>query len=83
MACGTPALISAETVRAMPGVEGVVFASELDEASLDAALGEVLERPEQIVQRRQACAEFARRHWNWEACAQAYLELFRRLTSGR
>jgi glycosyltransferase involved in cell wall biosynthesis len=84
MACGTPALVSAETAAAMPGVEEVAFVAQLDDASLDAAVRGMLSSPELLALRREASAQFARQHWNWDACARAYRELFQELagTSG-
>jgi glycosyltransferase involved in cell wall biosynthesis len=77
MSCGTPVLISDETARCLPGIERVAFVSDLQPASTEALLGEILASPARLVARRRATVEFARHHWgDWETCADTYLQLF-------
>ena len=76
LACGTPALISAETAPAMPDVERVTLVCELDPASLDTAIQGMLAASEATrAAQRQEAADFARAHWNWASCVEAYREL--------
>lgn len=81
MACGTPALISAETARAIPGVEQVTLVSELDAASLEAAIREAVDSPQRLATRRATAAAFAEQHWSWETSSQAYRRLLAEITA--
>jgi glycosyltransferase involved in cell wall biosynthesis len=77
MACGTPVLISAETARALPGIEAVAYVTAPHPGPLAALLRRVLDAPAALQSRRAPVAAFAREQWpDWEACADRYLQLF-------
>jgi glycosyltransferase involved in cell wall biosynthesis len=76
MACGTPALISADTALGIPGIESTAFVSDIRIEELAKTLGEILGSPDELQARRELVAKYAHRNWDWEACADRYLELF-------
>jgi glycosyltransferase involved in cell wall biosynthesis len=80
MACGTPALISEETARGMPEIESVAYVSDPTVETLAARLRDILNSPEEHKARRDAVARFARRHWSWDQCADAYERLLSQLS---
>ena len=72
MACGTPALVAAETAAGCPAAAGVLAHESLDGADAVARWtarieGLLASRPE-----RRQVAEFARATWSWERCAETY-----------
>jgi glycosyltransferase involved in cell wall biosynthesis len=82
MACGTPALISTDTARGIPDVESVVFVSDVGLAELAKTLDKILASPDEWPARRDLVAEYARRNWDWETCADQYRDLFVELVGG-
>jgi glycosyltransferase involved in cell wall biosynthesis len=82
MACGTPALISKDTALAVPGIEDVALVSDLDPRHLTATIRGLIDAPARLQARREAVADFARRHWDWEACADQYERLFAKVCAG-
>jgi glycosyltransferase involved in cell wall biosynthesis len=74
-ACGTPALISADTARGCPGIETVALVSDLRWEPLTEQVRALIAHPEQLAARRDAAADFSRR-WDWESCAARYRQLF-------
>jgi glycosyltransferase involved in cell wall biosynthesis len=76
MACGTPAFISDETATSLPEIERVAFISEFRNDSIFAQLEALVNDPRTLESRRAEVAEFARRHWDWETCADQYYRLF-------
>jgi glycosyltransferase involved in cell wall biosynthesis len=49
---------------------------DLQSDSIFAQLDTLLNDPENLEKRREDVAEFARRHWDWETCADQYYRLF-------
>jgi glycosyltransferase involved in cell wall biosynthesis len=78
MACGTPAIVGSETAQGAPEAATQLIIADLTVDALETKLREVLPT---LVDRRVAVAEFAREHWDWENCVDAYEELFHRLVS--
>jgi len=79
MACGTPALISPDTASGAAGVEQAALVCELAPEKLAACLQDWLARPNDLLARRGVVARYAQDHWDWDACAARYHELYRRL----
>jgi glycosyltransferase involved in cell wall biosynthesis len=79
MACGTPALISPDTASGAAGVEQAALVCELGPEELAACLQDWLARPDDLLARRSVVARYAQDHWDWDACAARYHELYRRL----
>jgi glycosyltransferase involved in cell wall biosynthesis len=75
MACGTPVLVSDEIASSVPGLGAVAYSAAPDTESLTNALAGILAEPDRLRQRRAEVEAFARRNWDWEQCADAYLEL--------
>jgi phosphatidyl-myo-inositol dimannoside synthase len=82
LACGTPALISTDTAMGIPGIESIVFVSDIQLEEFTRTLGEILSAPVELQARRDVVAEYARRNWDWDVCADQYHELFRELVRG-
>lgn len=76
MACGTPALISADTALGATGIDRVAYVSDLEWTGLAALVSRLLASPADLLARRSQVAEFARRHWDWEHCAEQYCRVF-------
>jgi glycosyltransferase involved in cell wall biosynthesis len=76
MACGTPALIGADTARGAPGVESYVVTAELTSDALERQLRAVLPT---LNRRRHEVAAFARDHWDWDRCADRYWKVYKDL----
>jgi glycosyltransferase involved in cell wall biosynthesis len=81
MACGTPALVGAETASGCPEAGGLLL-GELtgtpDTAVRWAArLQSLLDSPSTLEGMRSRVAAFAREHWTWERCAGRYAEVLR------
>jgi glycosyltransferase involved in cell wall biosynthesis len=77
MQCGTPALISQETARAVPGLPARTIhpdAGELTGALLDAARD-----PQQLRACREEVAAYASSHWNWVNSAHQYEQLMQNI----
>lgn len=81
MACGTPALVGAETAAGCPAAGELLLreaAGAGDTAQRWAARVEaLLAKPGSLQQMRPAVAEFARRHWSWEQCVARYADALR------
>jgi glycosyltransferase involved in cell wall biosynthesis len=81
MACGTPALVGAETAAGCPEAAEVLLAEPVDgpdvagrwERRLRALVGE----PAALAAMRSRVAAHAAANWSWERCAARYAELFR------
>jgi glycosyltransferase involved in cell wall biosynthesis len=76
IACGTPALVGAETASALPQAPGALLAEPLDgpdaAARWEARIRAFALAPGAL---RAAAAAYAAEHWSWEACAASYAEL--------
>lgn len=77
MACGTPALISAETARPIANIEKYCYVSDLDLSSLEATLRHAL-APGEGLRKRSQVADFARAQedWNWDLSARRHHDLY-------
>lgn len=83
MACGTPALITPDTARAIPGVANVTLQASPTMDDMARALTTAFSAPERLRTMAEEAARFARRHFDWDACADQYLEIIRKLTSSQ
>jgi phosphatidylinositol alpha-1,6-mannosyltransferase len=87
MACGTPAIVSAETAAGCPGAAGLLLAEALDPAPAaprwTARLRELLGSAGPLAALRPRVAEYARETWSWERCAARYAELLEALCTRR
>jgi len=81
MACGTPALVGAETASGCPEASGVLLAEPTgapDTAERWAARLQTLLGSQRALQElRPRVARFAREQWSWEHCVGAYADLLR------
>lgn len=80
LACGTPVLVSREVAEAFPQIDSrCVFDVELrcvdPIAALRARLLELTQDPARLRAARPHAVALARQ-WSWEACAQAYFDVF-------
>jgi phosphatidyl-myo-inositol dimannoside synthase len=78
MACGTPALVSVDTASGAPESLPYLITADVVVDTLEAKLREVLPS---LGDRRCAVAEFAREHWDWERCVDAYEAVLNHLNS--
>lgn len=82
MACGTPALIGAETAAGSPHASGVILAERTgtpDTAERwTARLQALLASPQALEALRPGVARFAAEHWSWDRCVARYAELLHR-----
>jgi glycosyltransferase involved in cell wall biosynthesis len=76
MACGTPALISTDTAAGMPGIETAAFVADLQREKLLPLVRGLVESPAALQARRDTVADYARRSWDWDRCADQYGRLF-------
>jgi glycosyltransferase involved in cell wall biosynthesis len=87
MACGTPALVGAETAAGCPAAGGLLLREVT--GTVDAAMhwaGRIqalLAAPEILEAMRPQVAAFARRHWSWEHCTARYAEVLRACAAPR
>jgi glycosyltransferase involved in cell wall biosynthesis len=79
MACGTPAALSTETARAYPGVEQLAWHADPTVPGFKELLTEVLADPLALERRRAQVAAFAAAEWDWDTCADRYLEIYQRV----
>jgi glycosyltransferase involved in cell wall biosynthesis len=81
MACGTPALIGAETAAGCPHADAALLAEATGGADTaerwSARLEALLASPQILAELRPRAARFAREHWSWEKCTARYAELLR------
>jgi len=78
LACGTPALVSAETAAGCPAMAPMLFTeSLLAAASWRSRIERLLEDRERLHAMREKLAAAARTQWSWQAAADAYLEAMR------
>jgi phosphatidyl-myo-inositol dimannoside synthase len=83
MACGLPAVISRDTLAGAPEVGSLLYSLDLDEGEWVTLLRLLVRYPGGPEARRGPVAEHARRHWDWEECADRYLALFREVLGRR
>ncbi len=70
MLCGTPALITHETARALTGLP--VFTTAPDGAALTSAIHVIVGDFENLHYLRQEAAQYALDHWNWATTSRQY-----------
>jgi glycosyltransferase involved in cell wall biosynthesis len=79
MACGTPALIGAETAAGCPEAGELLLSEPTgtaeDAVRWEARLRSLLASPPILEDLRPRVARFAHEHWSWERCVQRYAEL--------
>lgn len=79
MACGTPALVGADTAAGCPEAAGLLLSEPT--GTLDtgkrwtARLQSLLAMPTTLEALRSRVAQFALTHWSWERCVARYAEL--------
>lgn len=83
MACGTPALVGAETAAGCPEAGELLPREAVGSADTVerwvARLEEILARPEALESMRPRVAAFARQQWSWEQCVGRYRAVFSEL----
>jgi glycosyltransferase involved in cell wall biosynthesis len=79
MACGVPVLVSAETAQAISGVADVVLHTEPRVDSLVDSIRQAFGSPTLLAAKSRSAQYFAKEHWDWEACADRYCEVFEAL----
>ncbi|RQS07839.1 glycosyltransferase family 1 protein [Burkholderia sp. Bp9002] len=83
MACGTPAIVSHDTVSALPGIGQVLFSESVDESDAESAwhrhLAKLAGDPHLLARRRREVAAWADSHWSWDRCANTYRDIIREL----
>jgi glycosyltransferase involved in cell wall biosynthesis len=77
MACGLPAMISKDTASGVPEVGPLLDCLDLNVEEWLAVLRTLERDPAALGPRRDPVAEYARRNWDWDECADRYLALFR------
>jgi glycosyltransferase involved in cell wall biosynthesis len=79
MACGTPALIGAETAAGCPEAGELLLSEPTgtadDAVRWEARLRRLLAAPSVLGDLRPKVARFAQEHWSWERCVQRYAEV--------
>ena len=79
MACGTPALIGAETAAGCPEAGELLLREPTGAADTaarwEARLHALLASPSVLEGLRPKVAHFARQHWSWERCVERYVAL--------
>jgi glycosyltransferase involved in cell wall biosynthesis len=81
MACGTPALIGAETAAGCPAAHEVLLGEPTDEGSAKlwrARIEALLASPATLEGMRARVADFAREQWSWDRATERYREVLRR-----
>lgn len=76
MASGTPVLVTREIVKGCPAVDDVTHSCDPTEEQFSLRLRELVASASVLEDQRGAVASFARKQWDWEECADRYLELF-------
>ena len=83
MACGTPALVGAETAAGCPEAGELLPREAVGRADTverwAARLEEIFARPEALESMRPRVAAFARQQWSWEQCVARYRAVFSEL----
>ncbi|MGH2481693.1 MAG: glycosyltransferase, partial [Ktedonobacteraceae bacterium] len=76
MACGLPVLISDDTASGMPGIEAVVFVSDLQWDGIVTLVTELLNSHNRRRERGLAGLDFARRNYREHVWINRYEQLF-------
>jgi glycosyltransferase involved in cell wall biosynthesis len=78
MACGTPALIGADTAAGWPQAKELLLAEDVSGADAVARWERRLRGPSgELARLRKPVADYAAANWSWDKCAAAYAELMR------
>ena len=79
MACGTPALVGAETAAGCPGAPILSEATGVPDTveRWIARVESLLREPQTLLDLRPRVAAFAREQWSWEECVARYAAIFR------
>jgi glycosyltransferase involved in cell wall biosynthesis len=86
MACGTPALIGAETAAGCPAAREVLLREPTGEGSAElwrARIAALLASPATLEGMRAPVAAFAREQWSWARATERYGEVLRRACATR
>jgi glycosyltransferase involved in cell wall biosynthesis len=87
MACGTPALVGAETAAGCPEAGELLLKEAVGGAETAQRWAErldsLLASPGSLEALRPKVAAFAREHWSWERCTARYAAIFRACVSAR
>lgn len=87
MACGTPALVGAETAAGCPEAGELLLAEPTGTADTaerwTARLQSLLAAPAALEGLRPRVVEFVRTHWSWQTCVARYAELLRACAAKR
>jgi glycosyltransferase involved in cell wall biosynthesis len=85
MACGTPTLISRESADQYPDISHLLFSEEVKVRDAIVRWSIQIERlskdPQTLENIRSEVANFARRYWSWERCAEQYYQIYRDLVT--
>ncbi|HYL87947.1 MAG TPA: glycosyltransferase family 4 protein [Burkholderiales bacterium] len=80
MACGTPALVGADTAAGCPEASGVLLSERVGGATAERwamRIQSLLDAPDALAGLRPRVAAFARKQWSWEECVARYSALLR------
>jgi glycosyltransferase involved in cell wall biosynthesis len=84
MACGTPALVGADTAAGCPEAAGLLLGEPVGDADAvarwTARIEALLASRDQLASRRKHVAERARAIWSWERCAESYARALKACT---
>jgi glycosyltransferase involved in cell wall biosynthesis len=83
MACGLPVMTSPDTAAGGVGTDGLIYSVELQQEAWLRELTRLTGTIEQLEAQRDAVAHFARATWDWERCADRYLQLFETVRTER
>ena len=87
MACGTPALVGAETAAGCPEAGELLPREAVGAADTAprwaARIEEMLAQPAGLESLRPRVAAFARQAWSWEQCVARYAALLRECAARR
>jgi glycosyltransferase involved in cell wall biosynthesis len=76
MSCGTPAVLCAETARAVSGLSDLVFVAQPEAGALRDTITRALSDPEKLRLLRSRVVEFTHQVLNWRAAANRYCQIF-------
>ena len=79
MACGTPALVGAETAAGCPGAPILCEATGVPDSveRWAARIESLLREPQTLREMRPRVSAFAREHWSWDQCVRQYAGILR------
>lgn len=83
MACGTPVMVSSETVQAYSAAQHLIFSEEIEATNTierwSIKIENLLQDTQTLVEMRPQVADFAQQHWSWSRCAARYYQIFQDL----